>query len=107
MAIDATDGCVATASDNASERSRGSKWSDSWPGVTLIAVIACYALYFYLSDERKPPAAFIGVGALLISWSLIDRWTLWRRDRSGLMQVGQTILGIGLLALGIFLFARG
>lgn len=73
----------------------------------MIAVIACYALYFYLSDERKPPAAFIGVGALLISWSLIDRWTLWRRDRSGLMQVGQTILGIGLLALGIFLFARG
>ena len=73
----------------------------------MIAVIACYALYFYLSDERKPPAAFIGVGALLISWSLIDRWTLWRRDRSGLLQVGQMILGIGLLALGIFLFARG
>lgn len=73
----------------------------------MIAVIGCYALYFYLSEERRPPAAFIGVGALLISWSLIDRWTLWRRDRSGLLQVGQTILGIGLLALGIFLFARG
>lgn len=73
----------------------------------MIAVIACYALYFYLSQDRRPPAAFIGVGALLISWSLIDRWTLWRRDRSGLLQVGQTILGVGLLGLGIFLFARG
>ena len=73
----------------------------------MIAVIACYALYFYLSQDRKPPAAFVGLGALLVSWSLIDRWTLWRRDRSGLMQVGQTLLGVGLVGLGIFLFARG
>lgn len=73
----------------------------------MVAVIACYALYFYLSSERTVPAAFVGLGALLVSWSLIDRWTLWRRDRSGLMQVGQTLLGIGLLALGIFLFLTG
>ena len=73
----------------------------------MIAVIACYALYFYLSRERTAPAAFVGLGALLISWSLIDRWTLWRRDRSGLMQVGQTLLGTGLLGLGVFLFLTG
>ena len=70
----------------------------------VAAIVACYALYFALSKERTGPAVFIGLGSLLISFSLIDRWTLWRRDRSGLMQVGQTLLGLGLLALGLFLW---
>lgn len=73
----------------------------------MIAVIVCYALYFYLSRERTAPAAFVGLGALLVSWSLIDRGTLRRRERSGLMQVGQMLLGAGLLALGLFLFVTG
>jgi hypothetical protein len=68
------------------------------------AIVACYALYFVLSRDRTGPAVFIGLGSLLIAFSLIDRWTLWRRDRSGLMQVGQTLLGLGLLALGLFLW---
>lgn len=70
----------------------------------VAAIAACYAIYFFLSRDRTGPAVFIGLGSLLISFSLIDRWTLWRRDRSGLMQVGQTVLGLGLLALGLFLW---
>lgn len=70
----------------------------------VVAIVACYALYFFLSRERTPPAVLIGLGSLLVSLALIDRWTLWRRDRSGLMQVGQTLLGLGLLALGLFLW---
>jgi hypothetical protein len=71
----------------------------------VVGVIACYALYFFLSRRQTAPAAFIGIGALLIVFSLIDRWTMWRRDRSGLMQVGQTVLGVGLVVLGAYLFA--
>lgn len=70
----------------------------------VVAITACYALYFFLSREDTPAAVFIGLGCLLVSLTLIDRWTLWRRDRSGLLQVGKTLLGLGLLALGIFLF---
>lgn len=70
----------------------------------VVAILVCYGIYFFLSKERTAPAVFIGLGSLLVSLALIDRWTVWRRDRSGLMQVGQTVLGIGLLALGLFLW---
>lgn len=70
----------------------------------VAAIVGCYALYYFLSRERTAPAVFIGLGTLLVSLALIDRWTLWRRDRSGLLQVGKTVLGIGLLGLGIFLW---
>lgn len=69
----------------------------------VVAIFACYALYFFLSGERTVPAIFVGLGSLLVSLALIDRWTLRRRDRSGLMQVGMTLLGLGLLILGLFL----
>lgn len=69
----------------------------------VVAIIGCYALYFFLSRDRTGPAIFIGLGSLLVSFALIDRWTLWRRERSGLLQVGKTVLGLGLLALGLFL----
>ena len=71
------------------------------------AIFACYALYFFLSREATAPAVFIGLGSLLVLLALIDRWTLWRRDRSGLIQVGMTVLGLGLLALGLYLFMGG
>ncbi len=70
----------------------------------VVAIFGCYALYFFLSRRQTVPAAFVGVGALLIVLALIDRSTLWRRDRSGLLQVGQSLLGAVLLALGLFLF---
>ena len=70
----------------------------------VIAIFACYGLYYFLSRETTAAGVFIGLGALLVALSLIDRWTLWRRDRSGLLQVGQTILGLGLLALGIWMY---
>ena len=70
----------------------------------VAAIFLCYGIYYFLSKERTAPAVFIGLGSLLVSLALIDRWTVWRRDRSGLMQVGQTLLGLGLLALGLFLW---
>ena len=73
----------------------------------VAAIVASYALYFYISREQTPPAVFIGLGTLLVLFALIDRWTLWRRDRSGLMQVGMTVLGLGLAALGLYLLLGG
>ncbi len=70
----------------------------------VAAILGSYALYYFLSKQRTGPAVFIGLGTVLVSLALVDRWTVWRRDRSGLMQVGQTLLGIGLLALGLFLW---
>ncbi|MFN2389055.1 MAG: hypothetical protein ABR575_05545 [Actinomycetota bacterium] len=56
-----------------------------------------------------PPVAagiFAGAGSVIVAWSVIDRLTLWRRDREGLLQVGASVLGIGLIALGVYLHLR-
>ena len=73
----------------------------------VVVIVGSYALYYFLSDERLVPAVFVGLGAALLGLSLVDRWTLRRADRSGLLQVGMTILGIGLLGLGLYFFLAG
>ena len=65
-------------------------------------IVAAYALYFVVSSDATVAGIFLGVGVLLIGLALVDRWTLRRTDRSGLLQVGMTILGLGLLGLGLF-----
>lgn len=65
-------------------------------------IVASYLLYFVLSDERMIAAIFLGLGCAFVGLSLVDRWTLRRSDRSGLLQVGLTILGLGFLGLGVF-----
>ena len=70
------------------------------------AAILAYVLYRVLLDEKVIPPVFIAFGALLVAGTLIDRWTLRRRETSGLLQVGTTILGLGLLGIGIYLYLR-
>lgn len=67
----------------------------------VAVIFGAYALYFFLGDVNTMGAIFLGVGTLLVGLSLVDRWTLRRTERSGLMQVGMTILGLGLIGLGI------
>ena len=67
----------------------------------VVAIFAAYALYFFLGDVDTMGSIFVGLGTLLVGFSLVDRWTLRRTERSGLMQVGMTILGLGLLGLGV------
>lgn len=70
----------------------------------LAIVLACYALYRLLEPEHGVmPAVFVGTGVLIFVYTLIDRYALWRRERSGMMQVAQTILGIGLALTGLVL----
>ena len=64
-------------------------------------IVAAYALYFVVSSDATVTGIFLGVGVLLIGLALVDRWTLRRSNRSGLLQVGVTILGLGLLGLGL------
>ncbi|MDQ3646150.1 MAG: hypothetical protein M3345_04355 [Actinomycetota bacterium] len=71
----------------------------------IVAVGLAYVVY----RVAQPPLGggiFAGAGTVLLTWAVIDRWTLWRRDRSGLLQVGTTVLGIGLLLLGAYLHLR-
>lgn len=68
----------------------------------VAVIFGAYALYFVLSSDATIAAIFLGLGVLLIGLALVDRWTLRRTNRSGLLQVGMTILGTGLLGLGLF-----
>lgn len=65
-------------------------------------IVAAYLLYLVVSSDAPIAAIFLGLGVLLIGLALVDRWTLRRAKRSGLLQVGMTILGIGLLGIGLF-----
>ena len=72
----------------------------------MLVIVASYLLYYFLSDEKTIPAIFLGLGSVLIGLALVDRWTVRRSERSGLMQVGSTLLGVGLLLLGAYLYLR-
>jgi hypothetical protein len=50
---------------------------------------------------------FVGVGFVVLAYATVNRLTQWRRDRSGLLQVGTAILGLGLLGLGALLILTG
>lgn len=63
-------------------------------------VVASYVIYRLPGDDEVIAGIFLGAGATLFGFALVDRWTTWRRDRSGMVQVGTTLLGIALLALG-------
>ena len=70
------------------------------------AVVACYLLYLWIGDERAAGGATLAAGLLLVSWTAIDQFTLRRRERTGLLQVGTTLLGLGLMVVGAILLAR-
>ena len=71
----------------------------------VAAVLAGYLVYRFF--ERPPVAGvMLGVGFIALAWATIDRFTALERERSRMMETGQTILGVGLLALGAFLAAR-
>jgi hypothetical protein len=70
------------------------------------AVFVGYLLYRVTAETSAAGAVFLGAGTVLVGWVTIDRYTTWRRDRSGLMQVGTLVLGLGLLGLGLYLVLR-
>ena len=69
----------------------------------VAAVFVGYFVYRWVGDARVIPGAMVGIGAVLIAWSIIDEITLPKRSRLSLLEVGSAILGLGLLALGAYL----
>jgi len=70
------------------------------------AVLAAYGIYRLLAEDAIVGAALVGIGSMLVAFTLIDRWTLRRRETSGLLQVGTAILGLALIAIGAVVVLR-
>ena len=73
------------------------------------AVVIGYVLYRVLFRDGRGIAGpvFVGAGFVVLAYATVNRLTQWRRNRSGLLQVGTTILGLGLLGLGSLLILTG
>jgi hypothetical protein len=71
----------------------------------IVSVAVGYLIYRVLlgDDERIAGPMFVAVGFIALAYAMVNRWTAWRRERSGLLQVGTTILGLGLMGLGAIL----
>ena len=70
----------------------------------ILVVVLAYGAYYVVQRERLVPGVLVGVGVIALGFSIVDRLTLWRRDRSEMMLVGATLLGLGLVAIGLFLY---
>ncbi|MDQ3957665.1 MAG: hypothetical protein M3273_05010 [Actinomycetota bacterium] len=69
-------------------------------------VVVAYGVYLLVQRERLAAGVLVGAGLIALGFTLVDRYTLWRPERSGLMQTGTVILGFGLVAIGAFLALR-
>ena len=72
----------------------------------LGAVAAGYVVYRLLEPDNLGAALMLGFGVWISLAALVERYSARRRDRSGLMQTGSTILGLGLVGLGLVLVLR-
>lgn len=70
----------------------------------ILVVVVAYGAYYVVQRERLVPGVLVGAGVVALGFSTVDRLTLWRRDRSEMMLVGATLLGLGLVAIGLFLY---
>lgn len=67
----------------------------------LGALALAYAVYRIVGDQHLSAGIFIGVGVLLIDYAVVTYLTTRRDERSGLLQTGQVILGLGLVGVGL------
>jgi hypothetical protein len=68
----------------------------------LGAILLAYALYRVIGDEHRAAGIFIGLGTLILGYALVTYLTTRTDERSGLLQAGQTVLGLGLIGVGLF-----
>ena len=67
-----------------------------------VAVVAiAYFAYRTVEETNLTAGVCVGVGVLLLGYAIVTRFATWAKDRSDMMQMGQTILGLGLVALGL------
>ena len=70
----------------------------------ILVVVAAYAVYLAAQREELAAGVFAGFGTIALGFATVDRYTRWRRDRSEMMLVATTLLGLGLLVIGLFLY---
>jgi hypothetical protein len=67
----------------------------------LGAILLAYVVYRAIGDEHRAAGIFIGIGTLILGYAVVTYLTTRTDERSGLLQAGQTILGLGLIAVGL------
>lgn len=72
----------------------------------ILAVLVGYGAYLVLQREELMAGVLAGAGVIALGFSTVDRLTRWSHDRSDMMLVATTLLGLGLGAVGIFLYLR-
>ncbi len=69
-------------------------------------VAAGYLAGWLLAPDRVVARLTIWAGIVLLGWLVVDRFTKWSHERSGMMVAGSTILGLALAGLGLYLALR-
>lgn len=72
----------------------------------ILVVLVGYGAYLLVQGEKLVAGVLVGAGVVALGFSTVDRLTRWSHDRSDMMLVATTLLGIGLLAVGTFLYLR-
>lgn len=72
----------------------------------ILVVLVGYGAYLLVQGEKLVAGVLVGAGVVALGFSTVDRLTRWSHDRSDMMLVATTLLGIGLLAVGMFLHLR-
>ena len=67
----------------------------------LCALALAYGIYRLVGDVNLSAGIFMGIGLLLVDYSVVTYLTTRRDERSGLLQIGQVIVGIVLVGLGL------
>jgi len=67
----------------------------------LGAILLAYVIYRSFYPAGPVTALFVGFGTLLIGYMVVTRLVTRPSERSDLLQTGQAILGIGLIAVGL------
>ncbi len=70
----------------------------------IVVVVIGFGAYLLVQREELAAGVMAGAGLVALGWALVDRYTLWRREQSEMLLVGQILLGIGLTAIGLFLY---
>ncbi|HYP24142.1 MAG TPA: hypothetical protein VEV43_11250 [Actinomycetota bacterium] len=72
----------------------------------IVVVLVAYGAYLLVQGERLMAGVLVGAGVIALGFSTVDRLTRWSHDRSDMMLVATTLLGLGLTAIGLFLYLR-
>lgn len=69
-------------------------------------VIAAYVGGRLLAPDRTVARLMLWAGFVILGWLIVDRITMWARERSGMLVAGATIMGLGLGGIGLYLALR-